>query len=362
MNLIERHQQRMIGIWLLVCCVVLISLILLGGATRLTGSGLSMVEWEPVTGFIPPTSDAAWMREFDAYRQSPEYQKVNRGMSLDDFKVIYWFEFGHRLLARSLGLIFALPLAWFWWRGMIPRRLRWPLLGLLGLGALQGYMGWFMVQSGLVDIPRVSPYRLAAHLSLALIIFAIMLRMALRLLWPGPPRSDPTSLRKWTVAVTTAVAVTILSGAFVAGLRAGLVYNDFPLMGGRWIPDGIFGLEPLWRNFFENTATVQFMHRLLALTTLGIVMLAWLRMRTACDIAPPTRKAFHVMLALAGLQVALGITTLLLYVPVSLGTLHQGGAVLLLSAALVADDLVRRRVGDEESIPSVRLSPEGAAS
>ncbi|MFW5927251.1 MAG: COX15/CtaA family protein, partial [Wenzhouxiangella sp.] len=354
MNLIERHQNRMIGIWLLVCCAVLISLILLGGATRLTGSGLSMVEWQPVTGFIPPTSEADWMREFDAYRQSPEYREVNRGMSLDEFKVIYWFEFGHRLLARSLGLIFALPLAWFWWRGMVPRRLRWPLLGLLGLGALQGYMGWFMVQSGLVDIPRVSPYRLAAHLTLALLIFSIMLRLALRLLWPGAPRRERPVLRRWTLAIVTLVAVTILSGAFVAGLRAGLVYNDFPRMAGQWIPDGILGLEPLWRNFFENTATVQFIHRILALSTLGLVGAAWLRMRSGDPVRPAVRKAFHALFALALVQVTLGITTLMLYVPVVLGTLHQGVAVLVLGAALVADDLVRREGGRTEAAPSPR--------
>src|SRR5690554_4244808 len=176
-NLIERHQQRRMGIWLMACCIVLFLLVMLGGATRLTGSGLSMVVWQPVTGVVPPMNEATWMQEFDAYRQSPEYQKINRGMSLDEFKVIYWFEFGHRMLARSLGLVFALPLAWFWWRGWVPRRLRWPLLGVLGLGALQGWMGWYMVQSGLVDVPRVSPYRLAAHLSLALLIFAFMFRL-----------------------------------------------------------------------------------------------------------------------------------------------------------------------------------------
>jgi len=358
MNLIERHQQQRMGQWLMVCCFVLFLLVMLGGATRLTGSGLSMVEWEPVTGIIPPTSEATWMREFEAYRQSPEYQKVNRGMSLDEFKVIYWFEFGHRLLARSLGLVFALPLAWFWWRGWVPRRLRWPLLGLLGLGALQGWMGWYMVQSGLVDIPRVSPYRLAAHLSLALLIFAFMFRLGLGLLLPAPQRRHP--MRRWTVALIALTALTIFIGAFVAGLRAGFVYNDFPLMAGQWIPDGILGLEPLWRNFFENTATVQFMHRVLALTTLAVAIAAWWRHRNARGIGRGDQLAFHLMLAAVLAQVVLGITTLMLYVPVTLGTLHQGVAVLVLAAVLGVDYRVRH--ARESQAHQGRLTPTAASS
>lgn len=353
MNLIERHHHRCIGIWLLICCFVLFALVMVGGATRLTGSGLSMVEWEPVTGVIPPTSEERWMREFDAYRESPEYQQVNRGMSLDEFKVIYWFEFGHRLLARSLGLVFALPLAWFLWRGWVPRRLRWPLLGLLGLGALQGWMGWYMVQSGLVDIPRVSPYRLAAHLSLALIIFAFMFRLALGLLIPAGHRPHP--MRRWTIALLVTTALTIFVGAFVAGLRAGFVYNDFPLMGGQWIPAGILGLEPLWRNFFENPATVQFLHRILAIGTLVLAAATWLRHR-AHSLDGGARIAFHAMLAAVVLQVVLGISTLMLQVPVALGTLHQGMAVLVLGAVIAADYRASHRPGGSTA-HSGRLAP-----
>jgi cytochrome c oxidase assembly protein subunit 15 len=339
----------------MICCLVLFCLVMLGGATRLTGSGLSMVEWEPVTGIIPPTSEETWMREFNAYRQSPEYQKVNRGMSLDDFKVIYWFEFGHRLLARSLGLVFALPLAWFLWRGWIPRRLRWPLLGLLGLGALQGWMGWYMVQSGLVDIPRVSPYRLAAHLSLALIIFSFMFRLALGLLMPAEHRPHP--MRRWTIALLVMTALTVFVGAFVAGLRAGFVYNDFPFMAGRVIPEGILGLEPMWRNFFENTATVQFMHRILGISTLALVIVAWFRQR-AHPLDVGARRAFHVLLAIVTLQVVLGIATLMLYVPVTLGTLHQGVAVLVLGAVVAADYRVSH--APEAGTHTGRLAPSPA--
>jgi len=355
MNFLERRNERILGRWLMACCLVLLILVIVGGATRLTGSGLSMVEWQPLT-VIPPTSEQAWMTEFDAYRASPEYQKVNYGMSLSEFKVIYWWEFGHRLLARGLGLVFALPLLFFWVRGMVPTRLRWPLLGLLALGGFQGWLGWYMVQSGLVDIPRVSPYRLAAHLSVALLIFAIMFRMALRLLWPGEPRVEQRSWRPWTLALLAMVAVTIVWGAFVAGLNAGLVYNTFPLMAGRWIPEGIFGLQPLWTNFFENTATVQFTHRVLAITTMAIALIAWYRVwRREAD--PAIRRAFHVLAGVVVVQVGLGIATLLTYVPVTLGTLHQGMAVLVLAAVVAADYVVSRAPGQaREPAHSARLA------
>ena len=345
MNPIERRHRRAVGIWLLTCCLVLFCLVMVGGATRLTGSGLSMVDWQPVTGIVPPVTEQAWLREFEAYRNSPEYQTVNRGMSLDDFKLIYWFEFAHRLLARSLGLIFALPLAWFWWRGWIPRRLRWPLLGVLGLGAFQGWLGWYMVQSGLVDIPRVSHYRLAAHLSLALLIFALMLRLALGLLVPGEHRKHP--MRRWTASLLVLTAVTIIFGAFVAGLRAGLIYNDFPLMAGHWIPAGVLGLEPFWRNFFENPATVQFTHRILALTTFVVVIYGWFRWRASTRITSAA-TALHVLPIVALAQVGLGIATLMLHVPVVLGTLHQGVAVLLLGSAVAVDYLASHPPAESE--------------
>ncbi|HRQ64569.1 MAG TPA: COX15/CtaA family protein [Xanthomonadaceae bacterium] len=333
------RNERAIGYWLLACCAVLLALVMLGGATRLTGSGLSIVDWRPVTGVLPPMNETAWLVEFDKYRQSPEYQKVNRGMSLDEFKTIFYYEYWHRVLARLLGLVFALPLAWFWLRGRIPRHLRWPLLGLLALGAAQGWMGWFMVQSGLVDIPRVSPYRLAAHLSLALVIYAGMFWLALKLLWP---QAQAGTRSRAFPALLTLVAFTILSGAFVAGLKAGYVYNTFPLMDGRLVPTGVLYLEPAWRNFFENPATVQFMHRCLAIGTLLAVLAAWLVGWRR--LAPgPARFALHALLAITLMQVALGIATLLLYVPVWLGTLHQGGAVIVLSAVLVLGHVVRSR-------------------
>jgi heme a synthase len=332
-------DDRAIGYWLLACCVILFALVMLGGATRLTGSGLSIVDWKPVTGVLPPLTDAAWQAEIELYRQSPEYQQVNRGMSMAEFKRIFYYEYAHRLLARSLGLAFALPLFWFWWRGRIGRHLRWPLIGIFALGAAQGYMGWYMVQSGLVDIPRVSPYRLAAHLSLALVIHAAMFALALRLLWPQ--RQPAARLGRGAVALLTMVSITIVSGAFVAGLKAGFIYNTFPLMAGAWVPAGLWHMQPAWLNLLENPLTVQFTHRCLALATFAGVLALWLGgLRGA---SRTQRLALHALAATTLMQVALGIATLLLQVPVWLGTLHQGGAVVLLSAVLVVAHVCRRQ-------------------
>lgn len=334
MNSTRPGYERQIAVWLLICCAILFALLVLGGVTRLTGSGLSITDWRPVTGAVPPMSEQAWQQEFDLYRASPEYRVVNRGMSLHEFKVIYGYEYAHRLLARLLGLAFALPLAWFWARGRIPPRLRWPMLGILGLGMLQGYMGWFMVKSGLVDIPRVSPYRLGAHLGLALLIYASMFWIALGLLRPRGAAAS-AEIRRGLQPLLLVVAVTIMSGALVAGLKAGFVYNTFPMMAGQWVPDGLLHLEPAWRNWFENPATVQFTHRLLGLGTLALVLLLWIR-ALRLPLSVTQRFAFHGLAAAAILQATLGIKALLMFVPVSLGAAHQGGAVLLLSIVMFA--------------------------
>lgn len=331
-------DDRAIGNWLLACCLILFMLVVVGGATRLTGSGLSIVDWRPVTGMVPPMSDAAWQAELEKYRTSPQYQQVNRGMSLADFKRIYWWEWGHRQLARFLGLAFALPLAWFWFTGRVRPGLRWPLVGILALGALQGWLGWYMVSSGLVDEPRVSQYRLAAHLSLALIIFAAMFWLALRLRWPIAAGGTGRAFR----AVLAALVFTIVSGAFVAGLKAGYIYNTFPLMGERLVPDGLLALDPVWRNFTENAVTAQFMHRILGISTLLLALGLWVwSLRRPFPRAQ--RLAFHALAAVATLQATLGISTLLLQVPVVLGTMHQGGAVVLLATVLVLGHVTRER-------------------
>ncbi|MEZ5541376.1 MAG: COX15/CtaA family protein [Pseudomonadota bacterium] len=325
------NRDRPVAVWLLVCCLMIYAMVVLGGVTRLTGSGLSMVEWDPIFGIVPPLDQASWEETFALYRQSPEYRHINAGMDLAGFKRIYWFEFSHRLLGRTIGTVFLLPFLYFLVRGRLGRPLAPRLAALFVLGGLQGLLGWYMVKSGLVDDPHVSQYRLSAHLGLALLIYAWMLHVALGL-WHGAEQALPAGarLRRAVRSLLALVFITILSGGFVAGLKAGHAYNTFPLMDGHWIPQVIFMLEPWWHNFFENIATVQFDHRLLATLVFCSVCLLWffgLRGTTA----PPLRRGLHLLLAAVLLQVALGISTLLLYVPVPLAATHQAGAVLLLS-------------------------------
>lgn len=327
----EYVRDRRIAVWLLVCCCMIYAMVVLGGVTRLTGSGLSMVEWDPIFGVIPPLDRESWEATFELYRQSPEYRHVNVGMDLEGFKRIYWFEYSHRLLGRTIGTVFLLPFVFFLVKGWIRRPLVPRLAALFVLGGLQGLLGWYMVKSGLVDDPHVSQYRLTAHLGLALLIYAWMLHVALGL-WFSAWR--PSRISAWprrTIRfLLVLVFVTILSGGFVAGLKAGHAYNTFPLMDGHWVPQVMFLLEPVWRNFFENIATVQFDHRLLATLVFTGVCLLWLgTLRHDLDLR--MRIGLHALLAATLLQVSLGISTLLLHVPVPLAAAHQAGAVLLLS-------------------------------
>jgi cytochrome c oxidase assembly protein subunit 15 len=332
----DRINDRRIAIWLLICCVLVFAMVILGGVTRLTGSGLSMVEWDPIFGFIPPMDQAEWERVFTLYQASPEYQKINVGMDLAGFKKIYWFEFWHRVLGRAIGTVFLLPFLYFLARGMLRRSLIPKLVAMFVLGGLQGLLGWYMVKSGLVDDPHVSQYRLTAHLMLAMFIYAYMFWVALGLLLTDRQASDGTAtsgVRLSAGLLGLLVLVTVMSGGFVAGLKAGFVYNTFPLMDGRWIPEAMFLQEPLWRNFFENVATVQFDHRVLAILTFLGIGAFWLTARPRIR-TPQARAGMHLLLAAAVLQVALGISTLLLYVPVALAAIHQAGALLLFTAIL----------------------------
>ena len=327
------HNRR-IAAWLFVCCFMVYAMVILGGVTRLTGSGLSMVEWDPIFGILPPLDQTSWDETFKLYQQSPEYQKINIGMDLAGFKQIYWFEYSHRVLGRTIGTVFLLPFLFFLVKGWIRRPLIPKLLTMFVLGGLQGLLGWYMVKSGLVDNPHVSQYRLTAHLGLAILIYAYMFHVALDL-WLGDRRSAqvPGGLRHATTLLTGLVFITILSGGFVAGLKAGFAYNTFPLMDGHWIPEVIFMQTPLWRNFFENIATVQFNHRLLAtLVFIGVITL-WVTARRY-SLPAAVRTGLQLMLAAVVLQVGLGISTLLLHVPVSLAATHQAGALLLLTIAL----------------------------
>ncbi len=334
------NANRMIARWLLVCCALVFAMVILGGVTRLTGSGLSMVDWRPVTGILPPLTDEAWQRTFEMYQETPEFQKKNSYMDVNDFKGIFWLEYLHRLLGRTIGIVFLLPFLFFVWRGYI-RRDEWLKYGaMFVLGGLQGLLGWYMVKSGLVDNPAVSQYRLTAHLIAAFLIYAYMLWVALNLLYPDQSAHRHAWFGK-SVALTGLITLTVVSGGFVAGLKAGKIYNTFPMMGEYWVPPDLIALEPWWRNLFDNLATVQFDHRVLAITTLILIVVFWLRIPKD-DLPGRARKGVNALLHTGVLQVALGIATLLLVVPISLAAVHQAVAMLLFTVALFVTHALTR--------------------
>lgn len=323
--------RRAVIVWLIVCCTLVFAMVVLGGVTRLTRSGLSIVEWQPIVGTLPPLTDAQWEATFAKYRQTPEYLKVNLGMSLAEFKSIFWVEYAHRLLGRTIGLAFLLPFLYFLARRRIERRLAPKLVALFVLGGLQGALGWYMVASGLVDNPHVSPYRLTAHLGLAVLIYGYMLWIVFDLARGAPAAGMDSGVRRYAWVYTALVFVMILSGGFVAGTRAGFAFNTFPLMNGAWVPPGALALEPWWRNPFENVATVQFDHRLIAYMLIAAGIGLWLAVRRR---AAGAQTAATLLLAALALQVLLGITTLLWVVPIPLAAAHQAGALIVFSAAL----------------------------
>jgi heme a synthase len=327
------HSSRAIAVWLLICCVLLFAMIVLGGVTRLTRSGLSIVEWKPIAGAIPPLNEAQWQTEFEKYRQTPEYRQINRGMTLAGFKSIYWVEYAHRLLGRIIAIVVLVPLIYFWARRRIDKPLARKLSVAFGLGALQALVGWLMVASGLKDRPHVSAYWLVIHLTMALIIYSYVLWIALDLLRPTRDADDGNrTLRRYTLAFVAVLLVTIVAGGFVAGTRAGFVFNTFPLMNGEFIPAGAYATSPFWRDWFENVATVQFHHRLLAYATLLIGIALW--WKTRGSITRRIQRAGTALLHALVLQVGLGIATVVTVVPVALGAAHQAGAILLLSVAV----------------------------
>lgn len=306
--------------WLMLCCFMVFAMAMIGAVTRLTESGLSITEWKPVAGTLPPMNEPAWQREFDLYKQSPEYAAKHFWMEIGDFKKIYFWEWLHRLWGRLIGIVFAVPFLYFAVRRQIPKGYGWKLTGLLALGGLQGFVGWFMVQSGLIDRPSVSHFRLAIHLSLALVLFAVMLWLALDLRG-GPRRKPPIPVASAGWGVTALLATTIIWGAFVAGLDAGMIYNTFPHMGAGLVP-------PDFGNVHSSAAGVQFTHRWLAVTTmLCILGYAW--MIRALRIAP-------FLAAMVVVQVGLGIATLLTQVNLGIATLHQAGAITLLGLVMTA--------------------------
>ena len=335
------HGRRdgVVGWWLLALSAMVFIMVVMGGLTRLTESGLSIVDLRPLTGWLPPLGEAEWRATFDQYKLYPEFKQVNSSFDLADFKSIFFLEYFHRLWGRLIGIAFFMPFVYFVARGWVGRHLGPRLAIVFLLGAAQGGLGWFMVQSGLVDRPEVSQYRLTAHLGAALVIYAYMLWLGLSLIGRGRGgRADAPGLagiRRFTLLIAAWTFVTMLSGGFVAGLDAGLVYNTFPLMDGRLIPDGLMSVTPWYANFFENLTTVQFDHRILAETLVVLVFVLWWCAR---KFAMPgaARLAYHALGAMVVLQLALGIATLVLAVPLALASVHQAGALVLLTLGLWA--------------------------
>ena len=341
-GLSQRQPPRAVRWWLITIAVLIAIMVLVGGATRLTESGLSIVEWKPVTGTLPPLNDVQWRDAFEGYKTIPQYRELNAGMSLDEFKTIFWWEWSHRLLGRVIGIAYLLPFLWFLWRGALSADLKRRLWIIFGLGALQGAVGWWMVASGLTQRVEVSQLRLATHLVLALLIYAAIVWTLRRL---SERQSLVVSSRlKITALVLLALTfVQLYLGALVAGLRAGRVYNTWPEIDGALIPSAarLFFETPWWRNLFDNTLTVQFEHRMVAYALLALAFLH--AVDAVRSRAGPAASGAISLAVTITLQAALGILTLLQQVPILLGLAHQALAIVVLTLALLQAERLRAR-------------------
>lgn len=329
----QPRKNASLILWLTLLCLMVFSMVLVGGITRLTHSGLSIAEWKPITGILPPMNEAEWQREFSVYQRTPEYLKINAGMSLPAFKSIFFWEYFHRLLGRMIGIVFILPYVFFLIRKQLPSPLARRLLLGLFLGGLEGVMGWLMVKSGLVDNPHVSHYRLAAHLLLALAIFGYFFWILLDLCAWNRETTPPQApvLRNCSRILLALLVLEIIYGALTAGLRAGIGYNTFPMMNGYWWPPDMLMMSPVWINFFENRTAVQWAHRLVALLFF-IGVIAFRALAARYRLSKAQKLSLNLLTVCLVLQVSLGIATVLTVVPVSLGVLHQAGAFALFAA------------------------------
>ncbi len=336
-NSLQKSQDKQVVIWLFLVAAVIFLMILLGGTTRLTHSGLSMVDWKPIMGIIPPITELDWQESFTLYQSFPEYQKVNLGMTLEGYQSIFYFEYFHRLLGRLIGLIFLVPFLIFWFRGAIRKSMLPQMITMFILGGLQGVLGWYMVKSGLVNDPQVSQYRLTAHLIAAIAIYSYILWVAFglvkginkKIVVADDSLFYPVYYQRSKYLIVL-IILMIASGGFVAGTKAGFAFNTFPLMAGQFVPEGMYSLQPFFINWFENITTIQFNHRLIAYLLLILVPIFALSLHHKVKAKGIQRASVLIVLMLL-LQVSLGIATLLMHVPVSIAVSHQGGAVLLLS-------------------------------
>ena len=342
------ENDRLIAYWLFFCAAVIFGMILLGGVTRLTESGLSMVDWKPLMGVIPPMSEADWQHMFDKYKQFPEYQKINMGMSLEAFKSIFMYEYLHRVLGRLIGIIFILPFLYFYFTKRIKKGLTPKLIIMLIGGGFQGLLGWYMVKSGLVDQPDVSQYRLTAHLGAAVLIFGFILWTAFGLV--NETSQQPKELRIFSYSLSGLIFLMILSGGLVAGTKAGYAYSTWPLMGDSFIPSGLYSMSPLWLSAFEDITTIQFNHRIFAYCIVLLVVLFAIKALKA-NIQGVARTGLFVLIGLLILQVTLGISTLIYHVPIPIAAAHQVVAVALLSASLFISHCLSQASDNSDSQP-----------
>lgn len=344
------NNNRPIVIWLLTGCMLIAAMVVIGGITRLTGSGLSITKWKIVTGTIPPLNEIQWQQEFNEYKLSPQFQKINSHFELADFKKIYWWEYIHRLVGRAIGLVFLIPFLYFLFTKQLARSLIPKLLFVFFLGGLQGFLGWYMVKSGLVDNPFVAHYRLALHLITAFITFGYTLWLALKL--ASPPTSlqkergtkAPRFVRKFSVVILSIVLLQVIYGAFVAGTKAGFIYNTFPLMGNSFVPPNMITQQPVWLNLFENIVTLQFIHRCIAYLLTILVLTLWFY-SLKNKLQTTLHKTIQLMLLIVLFQVVLGIITVLnLHAyPVLLGSFHQFGALLVFAASVYLVSVTRNK-------------------
>lgn len=327
-------DRKAIIAWLLSGCFLIAAMVVIGGITRMTGSGLSITQWKLVTGTIPPLNEAQWMQEFDEYRTSPQFQKINSYFGLADFKNIYWWEYFHRLLGRVLGFVFLIPFVYFLWRKKLERKLIPKLVLVFFLGGLQGFVGWYMVKSGLVDNPFVAHYRLALHLITAFITYGYILWLAISLM-KTENTIVPSFVRNFSFAILVVILLQIVYGAFVAGTKAGFIYNTFPMMGNSFVPPDMGLLQPGWLNLFENISALQFIHRCVAYLLSIMVILLWIY-SLKNKLTFWLHNAIQLMMLIVLFQVVLGIITILNlhYSPVLLGSLHQFGALMVFSVGV----------------------------